>query len=361
MKAFNLYVDEKFYDEMMKPTLDDVEIMYKSLLMSFIRKLNKQKRLSNYALDSEIFKSGEYKAFRIYHNTNYIDTEIKNFRETFAPNLKGRKKVYESNKYLKDEIYGFFYNYDDMKMVELARKYSDVTYDKTNNSRETSFVYYSYSDNIDFLRTLKSDYDMDRVIKKYISIMNDDTYNIYKDVSDSNKEFHTLESSTVDAKDKHLSYCRLSFSKTSYVDIMSSATKYFIPARRLLNAIIYYVNRNIEDFEDCKIESRSRKERHANMNMYNYIVEKYNIDNSDNEEYRSIIESIDIDKLEKYILNNRQEFLPLKGIKRSRWNNVRLQTLDDNTFNRLNKIRKAYSIPWVDIVRVALEKDLLKK
>lgn len=41
MKAFNLYVDEKFYDEMMKPTLDDVEIMYKSLLMSFIRKLNK--------------------------------------------------------------------------------------------------------------------------------------------------------------------------------------------------------------------------------------------------------------------------------------------------------------------------------
>lgn len=361
MRAFNLYVDEKFYDEMMKPTLDDAEITYKSLIMAFIRKLNKQKRLSNYAIDSEIFKSREYKAFRIYLNTNDIDTEIENFRKTFAPNLKGRKKTYESNKYLKDEIYGFFYNYDDMKMVELAKKYSDVIYDETNNSRKNGFVYYSYSDNIDFLRTLKSDYDMDRLIKKYINIINGDKYNIYKDVSDSTKEFHTLDSSIVDAKDEHLSYCRLSLSKASYVDIMSSAIKYFIPARRLLNAIIYYVIRNIEDFEDCKIESRSRKERHANMNMYNFIVEKYNIDNSDNMEYRSIIESIDIDKLEEHIVKNRQEFLPLKGVKRSRWNNVRLQTLDDDTFNRLNKIRKAYSIPWVDIVRVALEKDLLKK
>lgn len=361
MKAFNLYVDGKFYDEMMKPTLDDLEITYKGLLMAFIRKLNEQKKLSSYVLDSEIFNSGEYKAFRIYYQTKNIETEIENFRESFAPNCKGRKKSLESNKCLKDEMYGFFYNYDDMKMTELARKYSDVTYDETNNARETSFTYYSHSDNIDFLRTLKTDYDMELVAKKYVSIVNDDTYNLYKDVSDSNKEFDTLESSMVDAKDEHLSYCRFSFSKAAYVDIMSSANKYFIPARRLINAIIYYVSKNVEDFEDCKIENQSRKDRRANMNMYSFIVEKYNIDNADNKEYRSIIENIDIDKLEEYVLTNRQEILPIKGVKRSKWNNVSLQTLDDEAFNRLNKIRKAYSIPWVDIVRVALEKDLLKK
>lgn len=58
--------------------------------------------------------------------------------------------------------------------------------------------------------------------------------------------------------------------------------------------------------------------------------------------------------------NNRRDFIPLDTVNRTRagfWT----QNIGNEDFQRLAKIRKSYSISWAEILRVALEKDLLKK
>ena len=94
------------------------------------------------------------------------------------------------------------------------------------------------------------------------------------------------------------------------------------------------------------------------MEVYDETMQKYNI--KDNSEVRELFLNIDIDKLEKHVENNRRDFIPLDTVNRTRagfWT----QNISNEDFQRLAKIRKSYSISWAEILRVALEKDLLKK
>lgn len=355
-KAVNLAVDRKFYEEMMKPILDDREIIYSKFMMAIFRKLKEQKRLSGYAIDSEIFPLEEYKIMNMYVNseTCKINEAI---REIFAPNFKGKRQSAEFNKYLRDEVYGFFYNYDDKNMIELARKYGDISKDVVNNSKRHDNMFYSTSEDIEFLRMLKSEYDMNLIVEKFVGIMKSDSYDMYKEIKNVDGKFHTVFPVDIKVKKEHLNHCRFPLSLPTYGKLLNEANRYFLASSSLFSTILNYVKENIEDFEDCKV-SKLHKRKHILMNMYSHIIDKYNIKESS--DYRDIVKRIDINKLIEYVKHNKNEIVQVDKNDRVTIS-VGMENIDDNVYYTLRDIRKSYSIGWADIIRVALEKDLLKK
>lgn len=357
LKAFNLAVDKNFCNEMIEPVISERGITYSKFTMALIRKLIDQKKLSGYAVDSEVFPADEYKIMNMYINPESTKM-IEEFREIFAPHFTGNRRSFESNKYLKDEMYGFFYNYDDKNMIELARKYGKTHKEVSVSNKRNCVIFYSTSDDIEFLRMLKTEYDINLIIKKYIKIMESDSYNIYNETINALKVFRTSSPNTIDAKKDHLYHCRFSLDVSIYDKLIIEANRYFLKAHNLFSNVLNYVKENIENFNDCKIEVDTQKTKYVTMNMYNYIVEEYNI--TKNSDFQNIIKRIDTDRLTEYVKHDKSELLPIKDNNRTAVS-VIVRDMNDDDFYTLHKIRKSYSVSWPDIIRVALEKDLLKK
>lgn len=355
---FNLSIDKKFYEEMIEPILKDRGIKISKFLIIITKKLVDQGRLSSYAVDSEIFKSNEKRQLSIRNSTEYVDV-LDKFREIFAPDMKGQKRTVESNKYLRDEVYGFFYNYSDENMLELSKKYSvEPTSWRDQFDGRNKFIFYTSSNYNEFIKMIKKDYDMNRIVDKYLKLTKNNSYNIYKDSAVASKMFHTVSSNDLEIKGKHMHHCRITVSGPSYDRLIDKADSHFLRVNATYNTILYYVRQNLNQFEDCKNVEESQSKRQSFIRLYEYIMNKYNI--KDSNDVRNIIKNIDSEKLSEYIKENRAEFFPIDNPRRVDLS-VSLFSMNEDDFYKINSIRKVHSVSWVDIVRVALERDLLKK
>ena len=182
MKMINLRLDKEFYDEVIKPIANERGITQSDTLKALVRKLKFQRKLSDYAVDCEIFKSENMKSFGIPCREEDVKL-FEDFRTMFAPEeSSSQQKSVKSNMYIKDELYGLFYNYSDDHMIELARKYghanSEIDIFKNNN-----FTFYVTSADMEFVETVKSDYSINLLIQKYLGILNSKSYNIYIKIS----------------------------------------------------------------------------------------------------------------------------------------------------------------------------------
>lgn len=204
---------------------------------------------------------------------------------------------------------------------------------------------------------IKSDYDINRIMKKYFNIINSKSYNVYKDIVDSNGKFERGTNFERD-KEKYIHHVRISLDIKICKELCCEAHRYLTRSNSLMNACLHYVKSNLKDFDDCRVTKRDQETRYIGMEVYDETMQKYNI--KDNSEVRELFLNINIDKLEKHVENNRRDFIPLDTVNRTRagfWT----QNISNEDFQRLAKIRKSYSISWAEILRVALEKDLLKK
>lgn len=355
-KAVNLTVDKKFYEEIIEPVLDEKGIIYSKFMMTILKKLKDQKRLSAYSVDSEIFPLEEYKILNSYVSTETYEMR-KEIGEIFVPNLEGKKQSAELNKYLRDELYGFFYNYDDKNMIELARKYNDVSKNVITGKRDDN-IFYSTSDDVEFLRMLKYEYDINRIVEKFVKIVRSESYNVYKGISSTGEKFYTVFPVGLNAKKECLNYCRFSLDLPAYGSLLNEANRYFLSSNKLFSSMLNYVKENIEDFEDCKINRTFYKVKKVLMKIQSSVIERYNI--KENSEFKDIINRIDIDKLTEYVKHNKIDLVQTDTSDRTTVS-VIMNNMSNDDFYTLCKIRKVYSIGWADIVRVALEKDLLKK
>lgn len=351
-------ISKEFYDEMIEPVIKERGIVYSYMMIAIVKKLIKQKKLSNYAIDSELFKSKNQKKTGVAFIPSDIEL-FENFSRLFAPYVNsnnGRKA--KSNIYLRDELYGLFYNYNDDRMIDLAREYGQsISNLNINNKDIDNCVFYMTAEDMEFLKTIKSDYDINRIMKKYFNIINSKSYNVYKDIVDSNGKFKRGTNFKRD-KEKYIHHVRISLDIKIYKELCCEAHRYLIRSNSLINACLHYVKSNLKDFEDCKIIEKTLQRKHAAIYMYNEIIEKYDIKNS--LDLKSVFKKINIDKLEEHVKLNKQDFLPVYNTERTRMN-FSISSIDNADFYRLYKIHKACTIGWADIVRVALEKDLLKK
>lgn len=357
MKNIGFKVDIEFYNEMIEPVLKERGIIYSDMMIAIVRKLRNQKRLSNYAIDSELFKSENRKQTAIIHNTSVAEL-FESFRRLFAPDENSnQQRAVKSNIYIRDELYGMFYNYSDDRIIDLAREYglpsSSIDIDKNKNC-----VFYLTAEDMEFLKMIKTDYDINRIVQKYVNIINSKSHNVYKDIVSSNGKFEcAVNSAKIDVREKHIHHIRLSLGIKAYKELANESHRYFTRTHRLINACLQYVKSNLEDFDDCRTTTRNREKRFINIEMYDDTIRKYNI--KSNSEFRDLLMKVDINKLEKYVETNRRDFMPIENINRTQVF-FRLQNMSNEDFQRLTKIRKSYSITWVDIIRVALEKDLFK-
>ena len=358
MKMINLRLDKEFYDEVIKPIANERGITQSDTLKALVRKLKFQRKLSDYAVDCEIFKSENRKSFGIPCREEDVKL-FEDFRTMFAPEeSSSQQKSVKSNMYIKDELYGLFYNYSDDHMIELARKYGHAN-SEIDIFKNDNFTFYVTSADMEFVETVKSDYSINLLIQKYLGILNSKSYNIYKDIVESNGIFESHPNCKELSSGKGLlNSVRFSLNILTYKDMNCEAKRYFTKTHKLLNACLYYVKQHLEDFEDCKIIEKTLQRKHVGIYMYNEIIEKYDIKNS--LDLKSVFEKINIDKLEEHVKLNKQDFLPVYTTERTRMDFI-ISSIDNADFYRLHKIRKAFTIGWADIVRVALEKDLLKK
>ena len=341
MKNIGFKVDIEFYNEMIEPVLKERGIIYSDMMIAIVRKLRNQKRLSNYAIDSELFKSENRKQTAIIHNTSVAEL-FESFRRLFAPDENSnQQRAVKSND----------------RIIDLAREYglpsSSIDIDKNKNC-----VFYLTAEDMEFLKMIKTDYDINRIVQKYVNVINSKSHNVYKDIVSSNGKFEcAVNSAKIDVREKHIHHIRLSLGIKAYKELANESHRYFTRTHRLINACLQYVKSNLEDFDDCRTTTRNREKRFINIEMYDDIIRKYNI--KSNSEFRDLLMKVDINKLEKYVETNRRDFMPIENINRTQVF-FRLQNMSNEDFQRLTKIRKSYSITWVDIIRVALEKDLLK-
>ena len=61
MRMNSFRISKEFYDEMIEPVIKERGIVYSYMMIAIAKKLIKQKKLSNYAIDSELFKSKKSK------------------------------------------------------------------------------------------------------------------------------------------------------------------------------------------------------------------------------------------------------------------------------------------------------------
>lgn len=357
MRMNSFRISKEFYDEMIEPVIKERGIVYSYMMIAIAKKLIKQKKLSNYAIDSELFKSKNQKKTGIAFSPSDVEL-FENFSRLFVPDAnsnKGRKA--KSNIYLRDELYGLFYNYNDDRMIDLAREYGQSTSNLNINNKDVdNLVFYMTAEDMEFLKMIKSDYDINLIVKKYINIINSESHNVYKDIVDSNEKFERGVNFERD-KEKYIHHVRLSLDIKVYKELCCEAHRYLTRSNSLINACLQYVKSNLKDFDDCRVTKQDQETRYIGMRIYDETIQKYNI--KDNSRVRELFLNIDINKLEKHVENNRLDFVPLDNDNHTRagfWT----QNISDEDFQRLTKIRKSYSVSWAEILRVALEKDLLK-
>lgn len=357
MKMISFRVSKEFYDEMIEPVIKERGIVYSYMMTAIFRKLTKQKELSNYAVDSRIFKSENEKRTGITYSSSNDKLLFENFSKLFAPGIISNKlRKNKSNTYIRDEMYGLFYNYNDDRMIDLAREYGQPFSDLDINKNIDNCVFYMTAEDMEFLKMIKSDYDINRIVKRYIDIVNSKSHNVYKDIADSNGKFKRW-TKFEKGKEEYIHRVRFSLDVKTYKELSCEAHRYLTRSNSLMNACLQYVKSNLKDFDDCKLTSQDREIRFIGMEMYDEIMQKCNI--KDNSGVRELFLNVDIDKLEKHVENNRRDFLPIENANRTRmvfW----VYNMSNEDFHRLTKIRKSYSVSWAEILRVAVEKDLLK-
>lgn len=357
MKMISFRVSKEFYDEMIEPVIKERGIVYSYMMTAIFRKLTKQKKLSNYAVDSRIFKSENEKRTGITYSSSNDKLLFENFSKLFAPGIISNKlRKNKSNTYIRDEMYGLFYNYNDDRMIDLAREYGQPFSDLDINKNIDNCVFYMTAEDMEFLKMIKSDYDINRIVKRYIDIVNSKSHNVYKDIADSNGKFKRW-TKFEKGKEEYIHRVRFSLDVKTYKELSCEAHRYLTRSNSLMNACLQYVKSNLKDFDDCKLTSQDREIRFIGMEMYDEIMQKCNI--KDNSGVRELFLNVDIDKLEKHVENNRRDFLPIENANRTRmvfW----VYNMSNEDFHRLTKIRKSYSVSWAEILRVAVEKDLLK-
>ena len=360
MRMISFRVSKEFYDEMIEPVIKERGIVYSYMMIAIVRKLTKQKKLSNYAVDSKIFKSENDKRTGIAYNSLNDKLLFEDFSKLFVPDVTSNKlRKNKSNVYIRDELYGLFYNYNDDRMIDLAREYGQsISKLNVNNDDIDNCVFYMTAEDMEFLKMIKSDYDINRIVKKYIDIVNSKSHNVYKDVTDSNGKFERgVNLNFEKGKEEYIHYVRLSLDVETYKELGCEAHRYLMRSNSLMNACLQYVKSNLKDFDDCRLTDQDQETRFIGMEMYDEIMQKCNI--KSNSGVRELFLNVDIDKLEKHVETNRRDFLPIENANRTRmvfWT----RNISNEDFHRLTKIRKSYSISWAEILRVAVEKDLLK-
>lgn len=357
MRINSFRISKEFYDEMIEPVIKERGIVYSYMMIAIAKKLIKHKRLSSYAIDSELFKSKNQKKTEIAFSPSDVEL-FETFSRLFVPDVKSNKgRKAKSNIYLRDELYGLFYNYSDDRMIDLAREYGQsISNLNINNEDIDNLVFYMTAEDMEFLKMIKSYYDINRIVKKYLNIINSKSYNVYKDIVDSNGKFERGTNFERD-KEKYIHHVRISLDIKIYKELCCEAHRYLIRSNSLMNACLQYVKSNLKDFDDCRVTKQDQETRYIGMRIYDETIQKYNIE--DNSRVRELFLNIDINKLEKHVENNRLDFVPLDNTNHTRagfWT----QNISDEDFQRLTKIRKSYSVSWAEILRVALEKDLLK-
>lgn len=357
MRMISFRVSKEFYDEMIEPVIKERGIVYSYMMTAIFRKLTKQKKLSNYAVDSRIFKSENEKRTGITYSSSNDKLLFENFSKLFAPGIISNKlRKNKSNTYIRDEMYGLFYNYDDGRMIDLAREYGQPVSGLDINKNIDNCVFYMTAEDMEFLKMIKSDYDINRIVKRYIDIVNSKSHNVYKDIADSNGKFERW-TKLEKGKEEYIYHVRFSLDVETYKELSCEAHRYLVRSNSLMNACLQYVKSNLKDFDDCKLTNQDRETRFIGMEMYDEIMQECNI--KDNSGVRELFLNVDIDKLEKHVENNRRDFLPIENANRTRmvfW----VYNMSNEDFHRLTKIRKSYSVSWAEILRVAVEKDLLK-
>lgn len=324
VKKIQLNLQLDFKNEIIDPIIKEKKLSLCSIVRALARKVSNES-LSTYAIDSTLFPFSKNEKRSVFLNdtknlANPITDEYNRIEERFISlgNYKGIKKAIHN--IMRDEVYGFFMNYDDKNLSELIYKYGDQLIDRDSDNLIVSVKISSdiFNDR-NFLKEIRKNYRLSDLIFELTEYITENQINIFKYIDGRIREEDVTYNKTVkeldDLDNKEYSTFILKNKKGGYITKRSNEMC-FSKVSIFIAAALRYLEENPEIKVNFK-KSKRTKHKTISIHFDRNLVDAKDVKNGDEVKeilFNSLFDKIDdFEEFKKYFLKERRKAIQVQN------------------------------------------------